>query len=256
MWQGDPFINAYMRDYVAPAFNTQYGITLSIGGGQGDTLVSQLMTEKEAGRTVGSIDLVWINGETFYQLRQIDALVGPFTDRLPNNGLIAWSDPTIKYDFQKPVDGFESPWGNVQLVFIYDSARVDDPPRTMAALEAWVSAHPGRFTIDNSFTGMTVLKGFLYALAGDPKELAGPFDEAKYDKYSTLLWEYFAPDQALPVEAGQDLSRGSRATPSTLRQRRGGFHHEQQRRRGGQQSGARHVSADRPRLCARHGHDP
>ena len=40
MWQGDPFINAYMRDYVTPALKTQYGITLEIGGGQGDNIVS------------------------------------------------------------------------------------------------------------------------------------------------------------------------------------------------------------------------
>jgi putative spermidine/putrescine transport system substrate-binding protein len=191
MWQGDPFINAYMRDYVAPALESQDGITLSLGGGQGDSLVSQLMTEREAGRNVGAVDLVWINGETFYQLRQIDALFGPFTGRLPNNGLVAWSDPTIRFDFQKEVDGFEAPWGNVQFVLIYDTARVGDPPRTLAALEAWVRAHPGRFTIDNSFTGMTFLKCLLYALAGDPKELAGPFDEAKYRKYSGQLWEYF-----------------------------------------------------------------
>ena len=190
MWQGDPFINAYMRDYVAPALQAQYGITLSLGGGQGNTLVSQLMTEREAGRRVGAIDLVWINGETFYQLRQIDALFGPFTDRLPNNALVAWSDPTIRFDFQKEVDGYEAPWGNVQLVLIYDTARVNDPPRTLAALESWVRAHPGRFTIDNSFTGMTFLKCLLYALAGDPKQLAGPFDEAKYQKYSAQLWAY------------------------------------------------------------------
>ena len=98
MWQGDPFINAYMRDYVdARAPLKQYGITLNIGGGQGDSLVSELMTEKEAGtqRRV-DIDLVWINGETFYQLRQIDALQGPFTDHLPNNALVAWNDPTIR----------------------------------------------------------------------------------------------------------------------------------------------------------------
>ena len=208
MWQGDPFINAYMRDYVVPALQSQYGITLSIGGGQGDTLVSQLMTEKETGRKVGDIDLVWINGETFYQLRQIDALYGPFTDRLPNNGLIAWNDSTIRYDFQKEVNGFESPWGNVQLVFIYDTARVKEPPRTMAALEEWVRAHPGRFTIDNSFTGMTVLKCFLYALAGDPTELAGPFDEAKYNKYSAQLWTYFARIKPFLWKAGKTYPEG------------------------------------------------
>ena len=208
MWQGDPFINAYMRDFVAPTLLREHGVTLNIGGGQGDNLVSQLMTEKEAGRTVGDIDLVWINGETFYQLRQIDALHGPFTGQLPNNGLIAWNDPTVRFDFQKEVSGFEAPWGNVQLVLIYDTARVAEPPRTMATLEAWVRAHPGRFTIDNSFTGLTFLKCLLYALAGDPKLLAGPFDEAKYGKYSAQLWEYFGRIKPFLWKAGKTYPEG------------------------------------------------
>lgn len=190
MWQGDPYINAYMRDWVAPRLLKDHGITLSLAGGQGDNLVSTLMTEREAGRTVGNIDLVWINGETFYQLRQIDALLGPFTERLPNNALVRWTDPFVSTDFQKKVDGYESPWGNVQLALIYDTARVSDPPRDPVALEAWVRAHPGRFTIDTSFTGLTFLKCLLYEIAGGREGLAGPFDEAKYGELSARLWDY------------------------------------------------------------------
>ena len=73
--------------------------------------------------------MVWINGETFYQLRQIDALFGPFTDKLPNSQYIDFDNPFIGIDFQQPVDGYEAPWGNVQFALIYDTTRVANPPR-------------------------------------------------------------------------------------------------------------------------------
>ncbi|MDE2155223.1 MAG: ABC transporter substrate-binding protein [Xanthomonadaceae bacterium] len=180
MWQGDPAINAYMRDYVAPHLAKDYGITLTLVPGQGDGMVTMLMTEAEAGRARSALDLVWINGETFYQLRQIHALFGPFTSHLPNSRYIDWSNPFIAWDFQQPVGGYEAPWGNVQLLLITDSARVPDPPRTPQALAAWIHAHPGRFTFDTGFTGMSFLKSLMYAFADDPAELNGRFDQAAY----------------------------------------------------------------------------
>ncbi len=190
MWQGDPYINAYMKDFVAPALKERYGVTLNIVGSQGNEIVSALMTELEAGREHGSYDMMWINGETFYQLRQIGALYGPFVDRLPNASAIDFSNRFINTDFQQKVDGYECPWGNVQLAIIYDTVRVPNPPRTMAALETYVREHPGTFTFDNSFTGMTFLKCLLIDIAGGEKELAGPFNQATYEKYSARLWDY------------------------------------------------------------------
>jgi len=190
MWMGDPLINAYMRDYVAPAVKERHDIDLNIQSGQGNQIVTLLMTEREAGRRNSAFDMMWINGETFYQLRQIDALFGPFTDKLPNARYIDFENPFIGVDFQQPVDGFECPWGNVQLALIYDSARTPDPPRTRQALAAWVRANPGRFTFDTQFTGMTFLKSLMIDLAGGPGALDGAFDEAKYARYSALLWAY------------------------------------------------------------------
>lgn len=180
MWQGDPAINAYMADYVVPELKRNFDIHLEIVPGQGDTIVSRLMTEKEAGRSRSAIDLAWINGETFYQLRQIHALWGPFTSTLPNHRLIDWNDPFIAYDFQQPVDGRECPWGNVQLLLITDHARVPDPPRNPQQLAQWIHAHPGRFTFDTGFTGMSFLKSLMYAFANSPKALDGPYDPATY----------------------------------------------------------------------------
>ncbi len=192
MWQGDPFINAYVQGWVAPRLFAQHGVTLRAVNGQGNMIVSALMTEKEAGKAESETDMMWINGETFYQLRQIDALLGPFTSRLPNAALIDFENPFIKFDFQQEVKGFECPWGNVQLAVIYNKERVLEPPRTRAALLDWVRKNPGRFTFDNSFTGMTLLKSWLIDIAGGPEALAGPFDAVKYAKHSAALWAYLA----------------------------------------------------------------
>lgn len=189
MWQGDPYINRYMQEFVVPRLKERHGVDLRITAGQGTQIVSALMTEAEAKKAKSSIDLVWINGETFYQLRQIDALHGPVTASLPNARFIDLSNRFIRYDFQQEVNGYETPWGNVQFALIYNTARVQQPPRNRDELGAWVRRNPGRFTFDTTFTGMTFLKGLLIEFAGE-KELAGPFDEAKYKRHSARLWAW------------------------------------------------------------------
>lgn len=190
MWDGDPQINAYMKDYVAVRLKELYDVDLQLIGGQGDSLVSKLTVDLEVGRNPGDFDVLWINGETFYQLRKLNALFGPYTNKLPNAEFIDWENRFIAYDFQQPVEGFECPWGNVQLALIYHPARVPEPPKTLDELSLWIKSHPGRFTIDNSFTGMTFLKSLLYALAGDEEALSGPFKEDIYQRESEKLWNY------------------------------------------------------------------
>lgn len=190
MWQGDVLINKYVNEYVAPAVKQQFDINLEVIPGQGTEIVKTLMAEKEAGRQTSAVDLCWINGETFFQLRQIQALYGPFVQQLPNAAFIDFDNPFIGTDFQQKTDGFECPWGNVQMAVIYDTLRTPQPPRTMQELENWVRQHPGRFTIPNEFTGMTVLKSWLIALAGDPHALNGAFNEEKYAALSNQLWDF------------------------------------------------------------------
>lgn len=189
MWQGDPNINNYMQDYVAPEVKKRYGINLEIASGQGNTIVSILMSELEAGKQISELDLVWINGETFYQLRRIDGLYGPFVSKLPNAQYIDFDNPFIKYDFQQPINGYEVPWGNVQFTMIYDSDRVENAPKTRQQLATYIKEHPGTFTLANDFSGMTFLKSLLIEMAGKGT-LSGEFNEETYQKYSVQLWEY------------------------------------------------------------------
>ena len=188
MWMGDPLINRYMSTYVKPEVKRRYGIDLEIAAGQGAGLVQTLAAEQQAGQA-SEADMVWINGETFYQLRQVNALLGPFVGKLPNAPLLDLQNPFINTDFQQPVAGMECPWGNVQFNFIYDSAKISQPPRSFAELPAFLRLHPGQFTIPNEFTGMTLLKSWMMALAGDPKLFQGKFNEAVYTKWSNELWK-------------------------------------------------------------------
>ena len=188
MWLGDPLINKYMNTYVKPEVKRRFGIDLEIAAGQGAGLAQTLAAEKAAGQP-SQADIVWINGETFYQLRQVDALLGPYVAKLPNAPLLDLQNPFINTDFQQPIAGMECPWGNVQFTFIYDSARVARPPRSFAELPAFLKAHPGQFTIPNEFTGMTLLKSWMMALSGNPKLFQGKFDEAVYNKWSGELWK-------------------------------------------------------------------
>lgn len=190
MWQGDPLIVNYMQNYVKPKLKELYNINLETASGQGNIIVQALLGEIEAGRSTSELDLMWINGETFYQLRQIDALFGPFTEKLPNAQYIDFANPFIGKDFQQPVEGYECPWGNVQMAIIYNSAKVSNPPMTRAELFDFIKANPGKFTFDNHFTGLTFLKALLIDIAGGAEELNGPFNETKYTKYSAELWQY------------------------------------------------------------------
>jgi len=190
MFQGDKKVNRYMNEYVVPQIKKLYNIQLQIVPGQGKEVVGNLMSEMEAGKKVSEIDVCWINGETFFQLRQIDALFGPYSGLLPNSKYVDSLNPTIKYDFQQQVNGYETPWGQSLFYLIYDSARLLNAPVSMANFETYFKQRPGRFTLATDFSGMTLLKTWLVELAGGMNELDGPFNEAKYNKYSAQLWQW------------------------------------------------------------------
>ncbi len=181
MWRGDPAINAYVDGWVAPRMREQFGVTVDAVEGQGPELVNTLATERAAlaGRA-GTTSLIWINGETFAQLRAEHLLDGPWTSVLPNTTLVDSRSSIVSRDFEQDPAGYESPWGMVQFALIYDPARTPSPPTSIAALAEWITRHPGRFTHDQQFTGVTFLKSVMYGLSGGVPSFQGGFDEARY----------------------------------------------------------------------------
>ncbi|MBA3318637.1 MAG: ABC transporter substrate-binding protein [Gemmatimonadales bacterium] len=207
MWRGDPSINAFVDQWVAPRVKERHGITLSAVEGQGPEIVNQLVVEREA-RAPGSADLVWINGETFGNLRQEGLLDGPWAGSLPNARFVDSVSPIIRRDFEQDPAGYESPWGQVQFTLIYDSARTPDPPRTVAALASWILTHPGRFTHDQQFTGTTFLMTVFYALGGGVRNYQGGFDSLRYATGSAQVFHWLERHRAAFWRGGETYPPG------------------------------------------------
>ena len=193
-WGGDEQINAYIA-WVGEQVQARYGVAL-VHVKLTDTAeaVARIVAEKASGRTDGgSVDLVWINGENFAALKRQDLLYGPFAEALPGfRHVDTEGKPTTLVDFTLPTDGFEAPWGMAQFVFVYDSASVQAPPRTIPALLDWIRANPGRFTYPAppDFIGSTFLKHVLIELTAQPDALQRPVEEADFAAVTAPLWDW------------------------------------------------------------------
>ena len=193
LYGGDDAINAYVDDYVTPRLKKEYSIKLNrVPLTDTADAVNKLVNEKAAGKEEGTIDLVWINGENFATGAEADLWFGPWAERLPNARYIDWESPSINRDFGLPVEGREAPWGRAQFVMIYDSAKVEDPPKNMEELQEWTEENPGRFTYPAPphFTGNAFIEQALYDLAGGPEAYQKPFDEAVFAENSPEVYEF------------------------------------------------------------------
>jgi putative spermidine/putrescine transport system substrate-binding protein len=92
---------------------------------------------------------------------------------------------------------------------IYDSAKLQQPPRTLAEFAAYWQAHPGVFTLADDFSGYTLLKSWMIELAGGAKELDGKFSEEKYNKYATQLWEFINKNKKNFWKNGETFPAGN-----------------------------------------------
>ena len=192
MWGGSDIINRFVEGYVAEKLDELYGIDLQMVPVTDATVfVNRVLGEKQAGRDEnGSVDIMWINGENFRTMREAELLFGPYADLLPNIEFVDLDDPSIENDFGYPVDGYESPYGTAQVVMIYDSARVSEPPRSVEALLQWIRDNPGRFTYPGppDFIGSAFVRHIFYHAAGGYEELLGPFDQELYDEVAPRAW--------------------------------------------------------------------
>ena len=193
MWGGSDTINRYVSDYVGGVLMDGYGITLNrIGLTDTTEAINIVLGEKEAGVTdAGAVDMIWINGENFRTMKQAGLAWCGYTETLPNNVLIDWSNPAIANDFGVPVDGCEVPWNRAQFAFAYDTARTDSPPRSIPELLDWIRANPGQFTYPAppDFNGAVFVRHVFYHAAGGVEGLLGDFDQARYDAAAAATWD-------------------------------------------------------------------
>ena len=213
-WGGDEAINAYIR-WVGERVAEDYGVTVEhVKLADTADAVRKVVAEKSAGRNDGgSVDLIWINGENFKAMKDQALLHGPITDTLPNYALIdTKANPAVELDFTIPTEGLESPWGQAKLVFIYDSAVLQDPPKTMIALQAYALAHPGRVTYPAppQFLGTTFLKQALYEVVETPDALLQPAGD-NFESVTAPLWAYLDKIHPALWREGRDYPDGDDA---------------------------------------------
>ena len=197
MWGGSDAINGFVDDFYGVPLKNDYNITLNRVPLAGTVdAVNQVLSEKEAGVTGdnGNIDLIWINGENFWTLKQADLLYGPFAEGLPNSKFVAWDNPAVNLDFGRPVEGMESTWSSAQFHFIYDTARhnYEDMPRNYSDLGAWIKNNPGKFSYvrpgKGGFVGTRFVKQIFFEVSGGHAQWVGPFNQELYDKWSPAVW--------------------------------------------------------------------
>ncbi len=190
-WGGSDRINGYLS-WAGKHLESEYGVTLEhVKIGDIAEVVSQLEAAKAVGRNKdGNVDLMWVNGENFANMKHNELTWGSFANTLPNAGLLQKS-ASITMDFSVPVEGLESPWGGAQLVFIYDSEVLETPPASAAELLEFVKAD-GRFAYPAPpvFHGTTMVKQLLHELTDDKTALTKPVDQVDFDTVTAPLWSY------------------------------------------------------------------
>jgi len=211
-WGGSAVINDYIR-WAAKEVESRHGVTVKhvkvtdIGD-----VVGRILAEKNGGRiTNGSVDLMWINGENFHAMKTHGLLQQPYTQLFPNYKLVDTENkPSTLFDFTVPVDNQEAPWGMAQLVFLYDTAVVADPPASMTDLLEFCRVTKGRFTYPAppDFYGTTFIKQALLELNTDSEALYRPLDAERFQDITKPLWDFL--DELHPL-----LWRGGRAHPKS-----------------------------------------
>ena len=193
-WGGDPKINDFIS-YIGAQALERHGVMVEhVKLASTADAVARVLAEQTAGTTSGgAVDLIWINGENFAAMKGQDLLHGPFATNLPNWPLVdVAGKPAVVTDFTLPTEGYESPWAMAQLVFEYDSARLPEPPRSLAALKDFILANPGRFTYPQppDYLGTTFLKQVAYGTMADPSVMQRPVDDATYEATVAPMWAW------------------------------------------------------------------
>ncbi|GAB3669337.1 ABC transporter substrate-binding protein [Nocardioides korecus] len=190
MYGGDQQGNTYVDDVLAPAA-AKLGVTLRrVPVADTKDAMTRVLAERQTGKTDGAVDLVWVNGDNFATGKQADAWRCGWSSQLPNMKYVAPDDALTTRDFGTQVDGCEAPWHKAQFTLVYDSARIAQPPSSMAGVLQWAKDHPGRFTYPAppDFTGSVFVREALYSTSGGYAKIPAQFSQKAYDQLAPPLW--------------------------------------------------------------------
>ncbi|EAR10969.1 ABC transporter substrate-binding protein [Reinekea blandensis] len=211
-WGGDENINDYIQ-WAINRVDSLYDVEVQHVKNVAPNAVNQILSEKTAGNDDdGAVDLLWLNGENFANMKSNGLLYGAFTQLLPNYALVDTENkPTTLFDFTTPVDNLEAPWGMAQLVFLHDSAEIAEAPTSAAELLNFAQNNPGRFTYPAppAFHGTTFVKQILLELTEPSDALYKPVELADFDAITEPLWSYLDELHPLMWREGKVFTDGA-----------------------------------------------
>lgn len=217
-WGGSQEINRYLQ-WADKELQQQYGVTLKhVKVTDIAKTTTRLIAEKAAKKdNDGSVDMVWINGENFKSMKDNNLLFGPFVQDLPNWKYVDKTLP-IDNDFSEPTEGLEAPWGVGQLVFIHDSATLNNPPHSFAEMLSYAQAFPNRLSYPRppEFHGTSFLKSLLIELTDNDAALAKPVTQSDFDVITQPLWNYLDQFHKVAWRGGQQFPAGTSETVQLL----------------------------------------
>lgn len=177
-WGGNDELNVWIDSVAAPDARRE-GVRLVAKRLAGTKeAVDLVIAEARSGRGLGkgSVDVIWLNGENFFTLKQQGLLFGAFAKSLPNAKHFEWDekDPRAQLnlrDFGVETELKEMPWSGQQYVCAVNRAflRPAETPTTFPELKAWLEKNPGKFTYVKPphFVGNTFVQAALYAFNPD-----------------------------------------------------------------------------------------
>ena len=189
MWGGSKEINKFMDEVIAVNLEKNENIKLNrVPISNIKDTVNKLIVEKQAGKTSGSVDLIWINGENFKELKKADVLEKNIGKNLENLKYVKTS--TLEKDFGEPIDGYEIPWGEAQFNFIYRGTE-KIPFKNYMELMEYVKKNPGKFTYPevNNFTGSAFVRNMAIDILGY-KNIEN-MSEKELENNLKIVWNYF-----------------------------------------------------------------
>jgi putative spermidine/putrescine transport system substrate-binding protein len=187
------FYSWYFSDFyteVAKRFKAAYGIDVTVVIGDVGANMDKALAEKDS--AVGSIDAMDTGGQYVKTTMDAGIFWGPILPVLPSSGQL---DSKLS-SYQEGVDlkGFLVPIYRNQTAFLYDPAKVPNPPQTWDEFTAWLKANPKGFAYcdpNKGGTGQSFVQTVIANLTGGLDKYKGDteVDPTKIANWN-LAWDW------------------------------------------------------------------
>lgn len=190
MWGGSQEINRFIDEVITPDALGKTGVKINrVPITDIKDTINKMIVEKQAGKKTGSVDILWVNGENFKTLKEAGLLTSGSNKNFENIALL--KESTLEKDFGVAVEGMETPWGEAQFNFIYDSKKGGQPFQDHETLAEYVRKNPGRVTYPETtnFTGSAFVRNIAIDILG--LENIEKMNEEQLKTSLEEVWAYF-----------------------------------------------------------------